>query len=158
MEKMTLKGFIVSIGIPLFTGGISTLLTRKSMQHFYTLNQPPLSPPSWLFPIAWTILYILMGIASYRIYLKSKTDSRTDSALKLYGIQLFFNFMWTIVFFNFDWYLFAFFWLIAMWIMIIVMTVKFYKIDKPAGAMIIPYILWVTFAAYLNLGIYLLNR
>lgn len=160
MKKRSLIGIIIGIGIPLLTGGISALLTRKSMQLFDTLKQPPLSPPGWLFPVAWTILYILMGLASYYVYRhkKSEHDEEVTCALRLYGLQLFFNFMWSIVFFNLKWYLFAFIWLMILWVMILVMTCKFKHIDRRAGNMIIPYVLWVTFAAYLNLGVYILNR
>ncbi|MCQ2548489.1 MAG: tryptophan-rich sensory protein [Lachnospiraceae bacterium] len=160
MKKRSLIGIIIGIGIPLLTGGISALLTRKNMQLFDTLKQPPLSPPGWLFPVAWTILYILMGLASYYVYRhkKSEQNEEINSALRLYGLQLFFNFMWSIVFFNLKWYLFAFIWLMILWVMILVMTCKFMHIDRRAGNMIIPYVLWVTFAAYLNLGVYILNR
>ncbi len=130
------------------------------MQLFEMINKPPLSPPGWLFPVAWTILYIRTGLASYFIncHKESEHGEEVNSALRLYAIQLFFNFMWSIVFFNLRWYLFAFIWLMLLWCMILVMTCKFRRIDRAAGNMIIPYDLWVTFAAYLNLGIYILNR
>lgn len=144
------------MAIPLLVGGLSALLTMSAMEDFAALNQPPLSPPGWLFPVVWTILYALMGVASYLV-LTSGRPGRAKTALVVYGIQLFFNFLWSIVFFNFGAYLFAFFWLIALWLLIIFTTLLFYRINKAAGYLMIPYILWVTFAAYLNLGIYLLN-
>lgn len=158
MKNLKAKGIIIGACIPLLIGGISALLTRNAMKDFAALKQPPLSPPNWLFGVVWAILYILMGIASYLIYKKGKEGAETGAALTLYGMQLFFNFMWSIVFFNLKWYLFAFIWLMIMWCMILVMTSKFRKIDETAGNLIIPYDIWVTFAAYLNLGVYLLNR
>lgn len=147
----------VCIAIPLGVGGLTALLTRGSMELFAVLKQPPLSPPAWLFPVAWTILYILMGLASCRVL--SSTAPREDirTALWLYGIQLAVNFVWPILFFNGQWFLIAFLWLMLLWILIIVTTVKFYRIDRMAGDLLLPYLLWTTFAAYLNLGIFVLN-
>ncbi len=152
--KIQWKKLILCIAIPLAVGGISALLTSSGMETFQALNKPPLSPPGWLFPVVWTLLYILMGIASYLV-LTSGKPSR--SALTFYGLQLLFNFFWSIIFFNLERYLFAFVWLIALWILIFITTVLFYKISKPAGYLMIPYLLWVAFAGYLNLFIYLLN-
>ena len=152
--KIQWKRLILCIAIPLAVGGISALLTSSGMETFQALNKPPLSPPGWLFPVVWTLLYILMGIASYLV-LTSGKPSR--SALTFYGLQLLFNFFWSIIFFNLARYLFAFVWLIALWILIFITTVLFYKISKPAGYLMIPYLLWVAFAGYLNLFIYLLN-
>lgn len=109
-----------------------------------------------LFPVVWTVLYILMGIASYLV-LTSAKPNRSRSALLVYGVQLFFNFFWPILFFSLKLYLSAFFWLVLLWLLILVTTVLFYKIAKPAGLLLVPYLLWVAFAGYLNLGIYLLN-
>lgn len=155
--KIEWKKLIVCILIPLTSGGLSALLTSGSMQDFATVNKPPLSPPAWLFPVVWTVLFILMGIASYLVLTSSKPfGART--ALTVYGIQLVFNFFWSIIFFNLEQYLFAFIWLVVLWILIIITTVLFYRISKPAGYLMIPYILWVTFAGYLNFAIFLLNR
>ena len=156
--KIDYKKLIISILIPLLVGGLSALLTRNSMEMFETVAKPPLSPPGWLFPVVWTVLYILMGIASYFVKVSEGSKTASDKALVLYGIQLFFNFFWSIIFFNLEAYFFAFVWLIILWVLIILTTVSFYKIDKKAGLLMIPYLLWVTFAAYLNLGIYILNR
>ncbi len=154
MKKIQWKNLITAIAIPLATGGLSALLTKKAMDSFEMLNQPPLSPPTWLFPVVWTILYILMGIASYLV---ATSGQKNDTALTLYGIQLCLNFLWTLFFFNMEWYLFAFLWLIGLWILILLTTIAFYRISKPAACMMIPYLIWVTFAGYLNYGIYLLN-
>ncbi len=152
--KIQWKKFILCIALPLAVGGLSALFTRGGMQAFQALNKPPLSPPGWLFPVAWTILYILMGIASYLV-LTSGKPNRT--ALTVYGIQLAFNFFWSIIFFGFEAYLFAFIWLVILWILIFVTTILFLGISKPAGYLLLPYLLWVTFAGYLNFYIYLLN-
>lgn len=149
------KPLFISILLPLAVGGLSAVVTGKAMQDFMTFNKPALSPPAWLFPVVWTILYILMGIASYIVWQSKNSDK--DLALKFYGVQLLFNFFWSYIFFNLQNYLFAFIWLIILWLLIIVTTVLFYRIDKKAGYLLIPYLLWVTFAAYLNFAIYLLN-
>ena len=152
--KIQWKKLIICILIPLAVGGLSALLTQNSMQTFDTVTKPPLSPPGWLFPVVWTILYILMGIASYLVAV-SQTPNRM--ALTVYGIQLAFNFFWSILFFNLELYLFAFIWLLALWILILITIVMFSKISKTAAYLMIPYFIWVTFAGYLNLAIYLLN-
>lgn len=154
--KIQWRKLIICILIPLAVGGIAAFLTRDSMQTFDTLNKPPLSPPAWLFPVVWTILYTLMGIASYIVLTSGKTY-RARSALTVYGIQLAFNFLWSIIFFNLNAYVFAFVWLVLLWILILITTVLFYRICKTAGYLLIPYILWVTFAGYLNFAIAMLN-
>lgn len=154
--KIQWDKLLKSIALPLAVGGVSALISMDAMQSFGSLNQPPLSPPAWLFPLVWSILYVLMGIASYLVLVSDK-PARAKTALTVYGVQLFFNFFWSIIFFNFEAYLFAFIWLIILWLLIIVNTVLFFGINKTAGFLMIPYILWVTFAAYLNLAIYLIN-
>ncbi len=154
--KTQWKKLIICILIPLAVGGVSALLTRGSMATFESVAKPPLSPPSWLFPVVWTVLYVLMGVASY-IVLTSNMPARSRTALRVYGIQLFFNFFWSIIFFNLENYLLAFVWLVILWLLILLTTFLFYGIDKRAGYLMIPYIVWVTFAGYLNFGIYLLN-
>jgi len=154
--KIDWKKLAICVAIPLLVGGLSALLTRNSMEAFGALNQPPLSPPGWLFPVVWTILYVLMGVASYLV-VTARRSRMTNPALTAYGAQLFFNFFWSIIFFNWQQYLFAFIWLLVLWVLILVTLSRFYRIDKRAGYLLIPYLLWVTFAGYLNLGIYLLN-
>ena len=154
--KIQWKKLIACVAIPLAVGGVSALLTRESMKAFEELNQPALSPPGWLFPVVWTILYVLMGIASYLVITKEETY-RTGIAITVYTIQLVFNFFWSIIFFNLEMYLTAFIWLILLWGLIAITTFVFYRISKPAGYLMIPYLLWVTFAGYLNYGVYLLN-
>ena len=155
--KIKWKGLILSIAIPLIVGGLAGLISRGGMMTFDKLNKPYLSPPGWLFPIIWTILYILMGLASYIIITSGSNGNKTKTALKTYGIQLLFNFFWPIFFFNLNLYFFSFLWLVILWILILITTILFYKISKLAAYLILPYLLWVTFASYLNISIALLN-
>jgi tryptophan-rich sensory protein len=127
------------------------------MGDFKTMNQPPLSPPGWIFPIVWTVLYLLMGYAAYRVQTSGKDPEQIRKAVRLYGVQLLLNFLWSPVFFGLHWYLVAFFILVALWVMIYLTMLAFSRLDETAGDLLIPYILWVTFAGYLNLGVYLLN-
>ena len=155
---MQRKTLIKCILLPLAVGAVSGFLTRNGMKDFMQIAQPALTPPPWVFPIVWTILYIMMGIASYHVLVAEADSKSKATALSLYGAQLFFNFWWSIVYFNLKNYLFAFIWLIAMWLLIIATTLEFRKISKKAALMMIPYLLWTTFAAYLNYGVYVLNR
>ncbi len=148
------KIYAKSILIPVIVGGIVGLIISGSID-YNNLQKPPLSPPSILFPIMWTILYILMGV-SYGI-LKSKYLVDPDTK-KIYYLQLFVNALWSIFFFTFKWRLFAFLWIILLDILVIVMIIRFLKNNKLAGVLQIPYLLWTLFASYLNLAIYLLNR
>lgn len=156
MTKKT-KQFLICLAVPLLVGGLSALITRTGMDTFETINKPPLSPPGWLFPVVWTILFILMGIDSYLVLVSGKPQGEINRALTVYGVQLIFNFFWSIFFFNFSLYLFSFIWLVLLWLLILATAVLFYRISKPAGYLMIPYLLWVTFAGYLNFQIYLLN-
>ena len=150
------KSFYIALGIPLAVGGLAALLSG-GMGNFEALSKPPLSPPGWVFPVVWTILYLLMGYSSYRIYTSSAPNHKIRGALKLYIAQLAANFVWPIVFFAFSQYLLAFFVLLVLWVLIFWTIQRFTKIDTRAGDLLLPYLLWVTFAGYLNLGIYLLN-
>ncbi len=155
--KIQWKKLIICILIPLLVGIVSGLISGGGMAAFEEINKPPLSPPGWLFPVVWTVLYILMGIASYLVLTSGAKKRDIENAITVYGLQLFFNFFWSIIFFNFELYTFAFVWLLALWVLIIITTVRFGRVSKPAAYLMIPYILWVTFAAYLNLGIAILN-
>lgn len=156
-KKINKKLLAICIAIPLVVGAISALLTKDSMMIFQTVNKPPLSPPGWLFPLVWTILYILMGVASYLVLTSEGTMEEKSQAISVYFYQLLVNFLWSTWFFNLQWYVFAFFWLILLWVLIFVTLVRFYRLSKSAGYLMVPYLLWVTFAGYLNLGIALLN-
>ena len=156
-NKINIKELVICIVIPLAVGLISALLSMNAREEFQTLNKPPLAPPAWLFPVVWTVLYILMGVASYLILREGLEREDVQKSLDTYLLQLFFNFGWSIIFFNFGWRLFAFAWLAAMWALIIKMMNQFKPINKTAFYLMIPYIIWVTFAGYLNLGFFLLN-
>lgn len=152
--KIKIKsGLITAILIPLAVGVLSSLFSGTMA--YSTFNKPSFSPPAYIFPIVWTILYILMGISSYLIY--SSNDTGKQKALITYVLQLVFNFFWSIFFFGFSQYLFAFLWLIALILLIIIMIYQFYKISPLAAYLQIPYLLWCLFAAYLNYCIYMLN-
>ncbi len=155
--KIRWKILIAAVAVPLAVGGIAALISADAMDSFAALEQPPLSPPGWLFPVVWTVLYILMGVASYLIYTSNAPRSEKVLALGLYAFQLFFNFFWSIIFFNLQKYLPALIWLIALWLLIIMTALAFRTISKASAWLMLPYILWVTFAGYLNWGIYLLN-
>lgn len=155
--KCNWKKLALAVVIPLAVGGLSALLTMDNMVMFDAVNKPPLAPPKWLFPAAWTVLYVLMGIASYSVFTADAPAGKKRASLIVYAISLAFNFLWSIIFFNLDNYLLAFVWLCALWLLIVIVTVQFFGISKKAGRLMLPYILWVSFAGYLNYGIYLLN-
>jgi len=154
--KHDYKKLAIYLAIPLAVGGLAALLSG-GMDTYKQLNQPPLSPPGWIFPIVWSILYLLMGYASYRIAISQAPREERRKALWFYGIQLFLNFLWPIIFFGLELYWLAFFVLLALWVFIYLAMHLFGAIDDTAENLLIPYLLWVTFAGYLNLGVALLN-
>ena len=146
------------IGLSEAVGFLSGWLTRQGTKIYQsTVAQPPLSPPPAVFPVVWAVLFALMGIGAARIWMAPPSSNRTR-ALLLFFVQLAFNFFWSIIFFNLQAFGFAFFWLLALWALIIGMIATFARVDKAAAWLQLPYLLWVTFAAYLNLGVWLLNR
>lgn len=152
--RIAWKPCMICLTIPLAAGGISALLAGDSLRQFQLLRRPPLSPPGWVFPVVWTVLYLLMGFASYLIWEK-RTGNR--AALTGYGLQLLANVLWPLFFFRLSWYLAAFFWLILLWLLILAVMTLFSRLSAWAAGLLLPYLLWVSFAGYLNLGIYLLN-
>lgn len=155
--KSNKTALITCIAIPLLAGSVAGLLSGGGIAVSETLIQPPLSPPGWLFPVAWTLWYVLMGIASYLILTSGADDSAVAAALSLYGYQLAANFLWPVFFFDFGWYFFSFLWLVLLWVLIALTIRSFYPISKTAARLMVPYFLWVTFAGYLNFGIWWLN-
>lgn len=154
-----IRTYVISVTIALGVGGLSALLTSGNMDIYSRIEQPPLAPPPILFPIVWTILYVLMGISAAMIYEeKDRKPDEVRNALTVYGISLFFNFFWSIIFFNMQAYLFAFIWLVVLWALILLTIIKYYRIRPIAAYLQIPYLLWVTFAGYLNFAIYILNK
>ena len=156
--KINKRLLFICIAIPVIVGMVSALLTRNSMELFQSIDKPPLAPPGWLFPVVWTILYVLMGISSYLILQSGEEREEIRKALTIYGYQLVVNFLWPTFFFNFGWYFFSFIWLLLLWALVLIMILRFKDINKLAAYMNIPYLVWLTFAGYLNLGIWILNR
>lgn len=150
-DFMNIRKLLLSI-LPLLIGTFASFLTRNNMDLYATLQKPFLAPPGWVFFIVWTILYILMGFAYYLV--SSRND---DEAKDIYLLQLFVNFFWSIIFFNFRQFLLAFIWLVILLILIVQMIKTFYNINHYASYLLIPYLIWVSFAGYLNIAIYLLN-
>lgn len=151
------KNLLKNILIPLLVGGLTAFLTRNSMSAFADLNQPPLSPPSILFPIVWTILYTLMGTSFSLIETAVVPSDLKAEAKFLYVLQLIVNFLWPVFFFNLNWYLFSFFWIILLIIIVLHMMKQFSYISKLAVYLNIPYLIWLIFASYLNYGVWILN-
>ena len=148
------KNLIISILIPNLLGLFGSLIGNV-MDGFDGINKPSFTPPSIVFPIAWTILYILMGISSYLIF--ESNDKNSREALIIYGIQLVINSLWTYFFFNLRWFLFSFILVIIILVLVIIMIKKFYGINKLAAYLQIPYVIWLIFAAILSYNVFLLN-
>lgn len=158
MKKKLWPAYAAGILLTEAVGALSGWLTREGVQLYaQTIVKPPLSPPGIVFPVVWTILYALMGIGAARVYLAPPSAERC-LALRAYLLQLCFNFFWSIWFFGAQWYGFAFLWLLALWCLILWMREAFDRVDRTASRLQIPYLLWVTFAGYLNLGVWWLNR
>lgn len=155
--KEKIKIYVIAILIPLALGGLSALLTMGNMDLYSEIVKPSFAPPAILFPIAWSVLYVLMGISSGIICSSPALNIKKQSAMLSYGASLFFNFFWSIIFFNLRQFLFAFIWLLAMLFFIIRTIMKYHRIKPIAAYLQIPYALWVTFAGILNLQIWLLN-
>ena len=153
---MNWKKFIGALALPLAVGGLATLLSGGT-EIYTVLNKPPLAPPGWLFPLVWTILYLLMGYASYRVLENANRGEARFKALVLYGAQLLANFIWPLLFFGGMWLLVSLIWLLLLWVLILLTLRAFMSVDETAGNLLIPYILWVTFAGYLNFGFLILN-
>lgn len=152
-----IKVYGIGIIIPLAIGGLSAFITRDSMDIYDKINQPFLAPPSWVFPVAWTILFILMGVSSAMIYRADALAEDKKKAFRLYGINLVVNFFWSIIFFNLGAFLGAFLWLMLLIFIIVKMMSAFYKIKPAAAYLQIPYVVWCCFASYLTASIWLMN-
>lgn len=149
------KYIILNIAISLSVGILSALLTTNSMTLYQSINRPKLAPPGYIFPIVWTILYILMGLASYLIH---RSDSqKKETALIIYYFQLFINFLWPIVFFNYQNFLLALAILIVLNILVVILIKLFYQIKPLSAYLLLPYLGWILFALYLNFWIFVRN-
>ena len=151
------KQLFFCLAIPLAVGALSAGLSGGGMESYMALSKPALSPPGWVFPVVWTILYLMMGAASYLVLTSGGEETAVRTALLVYLVQLAVNFFWPILFFRQEQYLSAFVWLVLLWLLVLCTTLLFAGISKKAGWLMVPYLLWVTFAGYLNLSFYLLN-
>ena len=156
MKKIDWLQLLTIILIAEFVGVLGSLLSGNTGEIYTSLIKPPLSPPGWLFGVVWPVLYLLMGIAAYLIYQAPQTLER-QKATAFYWIQLFVNFLWPIVFFRFEWYWIAVIIIILLDILVSITARLFYKINKAAGYLMIPYLIWILFATCLNIGIAVLN-
>ncbi len=154
-KKIKIPALIINLLVPLAVGGLSALITKSGMKMFETVQKPPLSPPMWVFPAVWTVLYVLLGISAYLVF-EDKPLYR-GRELAVYAANLFVNFFWSIIFFNFRAYTFAVVWLFILIFLAILTAVMFGRRNKTAGLLQIPYIIWLIFAVYLNIGIKILN-
>ena len=157
MNKPTWKQYAFWIGLSLGTGALSGFLSREGMEIYEDmLQKPPFSPPGWVFPIVWIILFILMGVSAARIWAQPATQARSRG-INLFIAQLIVNFFWSPIFFNAQAYGLAFLWLLLLWILLLRMILHFRQVDKTAARLQIPYLLWLTYAAYLSWGVWRLS-
>lgn len=157
MEKMKWKVYVFWILVCEFVGFLAGILTREGVTYYNLYaNKPPLSPPGWVFPVVWTILYGLMGIGAAKIALTPASEGRSRS-LNLMVAQLILNFFWPLLFFHAGVYGFSFLWLLLLWLVVLWMILEFGKVDGKAALLQIPYLLWLTFAAYLNGAVWVMN-
>lgn len=157
MDLKKVWEYIIWMGSAVAVGGLSGLLIREGVRNFQeTVEKPALMPPAWLFPVAWTILYLLMGFGAARVHRSGKPESLL--ALAVYWTQLGVNFCWPLLFFNRGVYLFSFGWLVGLWVLIAAMIWLFWKVDRTAALLQLPYLGWTAFAGYLNYSVWLLNR
>ena len=154
-ERVPWKPFLISILIALFAGFLGFLLSHGGMENFHAAAQPAWTPPDWIFPVVWSILYLLMGVSAALVY-RSGSDG-VNEALRVYALQLALNVGWSALFFGFSLYFAAFFWLLALIAAIVVMIVRFYRVRPLAAYLQLPYLAWCMFAAALNLSIAILN-
>lgn len=158
MKQKPWKPYLFWILFTEAVGGLSGWLTMEGNERFQeTAQQPPLSPPGWVFGLVWGILFALMGFSAARIW-RSAPSPEQKKSINLFLIQLTVNFFWSLLFFNAGAYGFAFFWLLLLWALVLAMILQFRRVDPLAAKLQIPYLLWITFAAYLNLGVWYLNR
>jgi benzodiazapine receptor len=157
MKIYDLLKLSASILVCLFAGFIGSIYTTPQIKGWYmALNKPFLNPPSWVFAPVWTTLYIMMGIALFLVW--SKQGKKAKTAITVFFVQLLLNTLWSVIFFNLHMLLGAFFWLILLWASIALNIYLFNKYSKTAAYLLVPYIMWVSFAGYLNLALFLVNR
>jgi len=156
---MKIVRLVVAVAIPLVAGFLGSIFTMPSIPTWYAaINKPAFNPPNWIFGPVWTTLFILMGIALYLIWDKGLDKIQVRTAVNIFSAQLVLNILWSLIFFSLHSPFWAFIEIIALWLLILWTIIAFYRLDKVAGLILIPYILWVSFASFLNLTVYLLNR
>ena len=156
-KKIKWGPLVLSVGAALAAGGLGAWLGGDFGQSYGQMYKPLLSPPGWVFPFVWTILYVLMGLACWQVWQSEASPPRKKRALTLYGVQLAMNALWPLLFFRLSAYLAAFIWLLLLIAAVWLCALTFRYIRKSAGDLLTPYLVWLLFAAYLNLGVYLLN-
>ena len=158
MKSRDIIKLIISIGVPLLVGGVGGLVTTPAISTWYaTLNKPWFTPPSWIFGPVWTTLYILMGLALFLVWRSPRSRTR-DIGIALFAAQLAVNLFWSFAFFGMENTLYGVFTIVPLWILIAATIYQFYKVNKGAAYLMVPYILWVSIATALNTAVYLLNR
>jgi tryptophan-rich sensory protein len=149
---------IVSLAIPQLAGLVGSVFTASALKSWYVeLAKPALNPPSWIFGPVWTTLFVLMGIALYLVWKKLPTNKHAKTGLVLFGVQLGLNVLWSVLFFGLRSPGIAFIEIVFLWLAILATIVSFAKVSKKAAWMLVPYILWVSFASYLNYSIFILS-
>lgn len=166
-KQIDWKPLLLCLALPLAVGALAALLTQNGMDAFETVKKPPLTPPNWVFPVVWSILYLLMGYASYRLLPRGKNgvasplpidlNNRRDRALVVYAVQLLLNFIWPLLFFGAGAYLAAMVCLLLLWLCVVYLILLALDLDRVSAWLLAPYLLWLTFAAYLNFGVFLRN-
>lgn len=157
MREKNWKTLLLCLAVPLAAGGIGALLAGGFGESYGAMYKPLLSPPGWVFPVVWTVLYLLMGYAGWLVLTSDASEPRRRRALTVFGVQLLLNLLWPLLFFRLGWYGFAFVWLLLLILAVLLCLLLFRYIVKRAGDLLVPYLLWLFFAAYLNLGAAILN-
>ena len=158
MKSKTLK-LVLALVVCQLAGVVGSIFTVKAIPTWYaSLNKPVFNPPNWIFGPVWIGLYLLMGISLYLVLTKEPRNPAVKSALWVFGVQLVLNAVWTRLFFGAKLPMLAFIEILVLWIFIILTIVKFRRVSRPAAYLLIPYLLWVSFASVLNLALWLLNR
>ena len=156
MWKTDWKRYLPWVAVTEIVGFLAGILSREGTSMYAMMEKPPLSPPGIIFPVVWTLLYALMGIGAARIFEKENSASR-KLGLNLFVVQLIVNFFWPLLFFNAQAYGFALLWLVLLWVLVLAQILVYWRLDRVAAWLQVPYLLWLTFAGYLNFGVWQLN-
>ena len=156
-RSINYKILLPAVALPLLLGALAAFLVKDGFGLYAMLYKPLLAPPGALFPVVWFILYVLMGVASYLVINSEASSQRKKRALKLYGAQLVLNFLWPILFFGMEAFGLALVCALLLFLAVILCYVLFAHISQTAGLLLLPYIIWLLFAVYLNMGVLLLN-